>query len=282
MRFWLTLTLVVLAPPLWAADEPAKNDKKAETYRVPYKLTVPKHIMVRAKLNGKGPFNFILDTGAPALFLSVETAEKAGVKAEKGWGNLDRFEIEGGVVVPKSKARVEDLFQLKGMNGLGLGGIELHGVIGYNILAQYQMEIDLTQTKMVWTKLDWEPKAPEGLGGKGGQGGGLEMIGTIMQMLGGLKGGKTFPDTRTRGFLGIEVEEDKLGFTIKAVLDKSPAAEAGLKSGDRLEKINDKGVHGTDDLVEAVNKTLPGKKIKFKVLRGKESVEITVTAGEGF
>ena len=30
-------------------------------------MTTFQHVLVRAKINGKGPFNFILDTGAPAL-----------------------------------------------------------------------------------------------------------------------------------------------------------------------------------------------------------------------
>ena len=46
---------------------------------VPYRLTIPKHLMVRARINGKGPFNFILDTGAPALFFTEAVAKKAGV-----------------------------------------------------------------------------------------------------------------------------------------------------------------------------------------------------------
>ena len=50
---------------------------------------MPKHILVRAKINGKGPFNFILDTGAPALFVSTKVCDKIGVKSDKkGWGKL--------------------------------------------------------------------------------------------------------------------------------------------------------------------------------------------------
>ena len=61
--------------------------------------------MVRAKINGKGPFNFILDTGAPALFVATEVAKKAGVEPDKkGWGTFDSFEIEGGVVGPRPRA----------------------------------------------------------------------------------------------------------------------------------------------------------------------------------
>ena len=38
------------------------------------------------------------------------------------------------MVLTKAEGRVEKPFQLDGMNGLGLAGVELHGMIGYNIL----------------------------------------------------------------------------------------------------------------------------------------------------
>ena len=87
----------------------AEPKTEGPSYEIPYRLTVPKHILVRAKINGKGPFNFILDTGAPALFVSTKVCAKLGVKPDaKGWGSFDRFEIEGGLVVPKAKGRIED------------------------------------------------------------------------------------------------------------------------------------------------------------------------------
>jgi len=64
------------------------------------------------------------------------------------------------VVLKAARGRIEDPFQLEGMNGLGLAGAELHGVIGYNILARFRMEIDFTRDKMVWTPLKFEPAAP--------------------------------------------------------------------------------------------------------------------------
>src|SRR5687768_8747048 len=105
------LLLVAAAAP--AADPAPAKGKRVE---VPYRLTDTKHVLVRVKLNGKGPFNLILDTGAPAVFITKAVAKKAGVpvdeKAEKGLVEFDRFEIEGGLVVAKAKGRVEDLFQL--------------------------------------------------------------------------------------------------------------------------------------------------------------------------
>ena len=50
---------------------------------------------------------------------------KLGIEPDKyGWGTFNRFEIEGGAVITKAKGRVEDPFQLEGMNGLGLAGAD--------------------------------------------------------------------------------------------------------------------------------------------------------------
>src|SRR5262249_17057353 len=139
MRLFAFCLLTLLAvPSLLPADE-------MKVVLVPYRLTVPKHVLIRAKINGKGPFNFILDTVAPAVFITEKVAERAGVKAQKNaLSTFERFEIEGGLVVPNTKGRVEDLFQLEGMNGLGLAGVEVHGVIGYNVLARYRIAFDFT------------------------------------------------------------------------------------------------------------------------------------------
>src|SRR5262245_58676593 len=109
-RSCAALAALCLAPPAWAGEAP---QTKPRSYEVPYRLTVPKHVLVRAKINGKGPFNFIIDTGAPALFVSTASCKKLGVRPDsRGWGTFDRFELEGGLVLNKAKGRVEDPFQL--------------------------------------------------------------------------------------------------------------------------------------------------------------------------
>src|SRR5262245_57624021 len=97
------LAVLCLVPTAWG-DPPKKVETK--TYRVPYRLTDTHHIMVRVKINGKGPYNFIIDPGAPALYVTKDLCQKLGVKADKkGWGVCDRFESEGGVVEAESKGR---------------------------------------------------------------------------------------------------------------------------------------------------------------------------------
>jgi hypothetical protein len=280
--FWTAAlaALCCLVPPVAAEEKPAPA--AAKSYEVPYRLTIPKHILIRAKLNGKGPFNFILDTGAPALFVTPAVARKAGVTPDKGsWGTFDRLEIEGGATVAKIKGRIETPFQLEGMNGMGLAGAELHGIIGYNMLARFRMEIDFTRDKMTWTPLDFDPKAPAGLGGRTGGAGGLEIVGSIMKTLGSFLGRKANPDVVPRGFIGIELTDSREGAVVKSVLADGPAAKAGVEKGDRIEGVQGRTVVSAEDVENYAN-VPAGTIIKLVVTRGKDKKEITFKSVEGF
>ena len=271
-RFALALVCGLLpAPPLLAGD-------KAE---VPYKLTSTNHVMVRVKLNGKGPFNLILDTGAPAVFITKAVAKKAKLDIdEKGWGNPDAFELEGGLKVPKARVRVEDLFQLDGMNGMGLAGVELHGVVGYNVLAKYRVQYDFTSDKIVFESLpDFDPPAIVSIGGKTA-GGGLEALGPLMKMMAGLLGIKPNFATAPRGFVGIEFD-DADGVVVKKVLPGSPAEKAGFKVGDKLESVKNVSIEAGKDLSRALSKAGVGAKLKVEVKRGDKTEELTLVLGGG-
>jgi hypothetical protein len=279
---WLCAGLVLLGLGVPAAC--AKNNGP-KTYQVPYRLSGTNHVLVRAKINGKGPYNFILDTGAPALFVAESVAKKLGVKADKdGWGIFDRFEIEGGLVETKAKGRVDTPFQLKGMNALNLAGARLHGIIGYNVLARYRMTFDFTKDKMVWTRLDFDPGLPRGLGDKVKAPGGLEALGSILEMLGMFVGKAPPAKIVRRGFLGVELADPNgkdTGILIKAVLPKGPAADAGLRAGDRITRFQGTDVEGVDKLQKLAAKVRPGQEARFTLVRGGKTHEITVTAGEG-
>jgi hypothetical protein len=273
-----TLAALCLAPA-GRADEPGKPPPRS--YQVPYRLTKPKHILVRAKINGKGPFNFIVDTGAPALFVATAVADKLGVKSDaKGWATFDRFEIEGGVVLNKLKGRVETPYQVDAMNGLGLAGVELHGMIGYNVLARFRMEIDFTRDKMTWTPLDFEPKAPVQLAGRG-QGGGIDLFGDILKSLGALLGTKAAPPVRLRGFLGVELADGPDNPVVRSVLPQGPAGKAGLQAGDHITHVQGRTVIDTEDVERFVRRLAPGDRIKLTVMRGERARDIIFYIGEG-
>jgi hypothetical protein len=278
------MLVLLFGLPLLGAAEPAAPPAPAEKpILVPYRLTDTKHVLVRVKLNGQGPFNFILDTGAPAVFIPKKVARKIGLELDdKGWGHFDSFELEGGLKVPKASTRVEDLFQLEGMNGMGLAGVELHGVIGYNLLSRFRITYDFTQDKLTWVPLDFKPPAIKGVG-KGGEGqGSLDMMGTVAKMLAGFMGIKPNYELHAAGFLGVEFEEKKSGLFIAAVFKDSPAEKAGFKVGDRLESFRGTSIDDLGDFRRAIVKTRPGDAVKATLLRGDAKTDVSITMGTGF
>lgn len=284
MRLWIGGLVIALVTLPLAADSRPPSDQKRDkaAIAVPYRLTQTQHVLVRVKLNGKGPFNFIVDTGAPALFVTVKVAEQAGVKAEqRGWTKFDRFEIEGGVVLDNASGRVENLFQLEGMNGLGMAGVEIHGVIGFNILARFRIEYDFTKTKLAWTPLDFEPPAVVGIGGRSASGG-LDALGGMMKFLGAMLGMKVNLETQPRGFLGIVLADEAGKVIVRDVLADGPAARAGIKPGDVLAAVAGEATKTTDAVVKKLASTPVGKTLTVKVDRGGTSEAITLETGKGF
>lgn len=288
LRYALVLAACLGLVPLAASradDKPkaaadTKVTAKAEKFEVPYRLTDTKHVMVRTKINGKGPFNLIVDTGAPAVFITKGVAKKAKAEeGEKGWVDFDSFELEGGLKVEKARGRVEDLIQLDGMNGMGLAGVELHGVIGYNVLARFRIQYDLTSDKLVFEPLAFDPPPLVPLGGKGGEG--IQSMGPMVKMLTSLLGIKPNFDIAPRGFTGIEFDEKDGKVVVKSVLIGSPAEKAGLKVGDRITSIKTDAVESGKDLAKALAKAGVGTKWRFHVTRDGKEEEIVVELGKG-
>lgn len=289
MRWRLALLLAVgigVLPFISLRAEDKPNDKKEEKkdekqkYEVPYRLTDTKHLMVRAKINGKGPFHLIVDTGAPAVFITKKVAKKAKAETdEKEWANFDSFELEGGLKIDKVRGRVEDLMQIDGMNSMGLAGVELHGVIGYQLLARYRIEYDLTSDKLVFEPLKFDPPALMPLGGKGGQD--IQSMGPLVKMMAAFLGIKPNFDTAPRGFTGIEYDENDGKVSIKSVLPDSPAAKAGLKAGDIITSVKTNSIDSGKDLDRALAKAKVGTKWRFYITRGGKEEEIVVELGEG-
>jgi hypothetical protein len=279
MHAILAAMALVLPPSFSGADVPEKP--AAKVYQVPYRLTNTNHVLVRAKINGKGPYNFILDTGAPALFISPAVCEKLGITANRqGWGKIPSFEIEGRVPVKDARARVETPFQLEGMNGLGLAGAELHGIIGYTVLAQFRLEFDFTRNKMGWTPLDFKPPQPEGLG-KDGTPAGMNALGSVMKLMGAMLGKHPEPVVILRGFWGVGLEDGAKGVTVTMLLNQGPAAEAGLEVGDRITKVGGVSVSNLEALRKQAATKTSSDVIPLTIVRDGANKTLSLRTGKG-
>lgn len=279
MKIRVPLIALLFAVPLPIYAQEAKK-ADAKPVLVPYRLTDTNHTLVRIKINGKGPFNFIVDTGCPVLLIAEPVGKAAGLKTEKGWAVLDKLELEGGLELTKVKARVETPFQITGMNRMGLAGIELHGLMGYTVLAKYKIDYDYTKKQMAWAPLAFDPPPPAPLGGKANTAG-MDTMVALVELLSAFAGGGMPPPPQPRGFFGFELEQKDKAVYVAKVLDKSPAAEGGLKSGDRVFAVQGKEVDSIAGVMKQASKLTVGQALEVTIERGKKKQELKITAGSG-
>ena len=87
MKYYLsiaTFVLAFLAGPQSAraqadAQHAAAGDEKTMALHVPFDTIPSQHMVVMVKINGKGPYRMIFDTGAPFTLVNNKTAKEAGV-----------------------------------------------------------------------------------------------------------------------------------------------------------------------------------------------------------
>ena len=258
------------------------------SYQVPYRLTNTNHFLVRVRINGKGPFNFLVDTGAPAFYVATETARKIGLQPARDdfWTAVERLDFEGGASLRGVKARVEDPFQLVGMNALGLPGASIDGILGFTILARFRMEIDPTKDRMTWTRLDYEPADPPVPRQRAGarpppEMQAMNLLGPIAKFAAALIGKQPEDELVPRGFFGVELIDAEGAVKVVRVLPGSPAAKADVRAGDLLVRVGTMDVASLKKAYITAAETRPGDRVLLTVRRNGELSTLTITAGEG-
>jgi len=96
----------------------------------------------------------------------------------------------------------------------------------------------------------------------------------------------------TRGWVGIEPMEltpelaetfglkSTEGVIVTAVLQNGPAANAGLRPGDLLQKVAGQPVRNVGELLTQIAALAPGKSIKLDVMRRQQSLTLEVTPAQ--
>ena len=132
-------------PPLADRSSPSANS-------IPFKLAAPHKplVLVQVTVNGQGPFQFALDTGASRTMLASDLAGELGIEAIEDTpvtGGGGRIKILAGKVnsLTIGNAVVND-------HAVGVGaflamlssavGVKLNGIIGYNFLNRFRVTID--------------------------------------------------------------------------------------------------------------------------------------------
>lgn len=146
------LGLAVLGLVTTAAGAPASVGQRSEV--TPFE---PAHtdVVLPVRLNGRGPFRLLLDTGSTHSVVSPATAEAiaAPVVAKTELGSAAGSRMVPVVRVASldvGPVNVRDL--LASMIDLDemLGGEELDGVIGHDVLGALRYTIDFRQRRVTW------------------------------------------------------------------------------------------------------------------------------------
>jgi predicted aspartyl protease len=135
-------------------DDPKRveNFGRSAKTEVPIRLASPAKplLLVDVHANGRGPFQFAIDTGTSTTAIAPELAKQLGVESSPvgagttggapvdfSAGSLQSFQL-GGAKIDNMAVVVADFFTM--LNAAI--GAKLDGIVGYNFLRSYKVVID--------------------------------------------------------------------------------------------------------------------------------------------
>jgi hypothetical protein len=280
----LALVIACLIPggTLWAQPQPAaQGEARKETARpitAPFELLKSRHMAVMVKINGKGPYRLIFDTGAPTNIITNKLAKETGVlgKSDKTSGGLfgmptaksiDTLEL-GDVKLEKVQVMVMDHPTVAAISN-ALGPID--GLIGFPFFARFKTTIDYQKRTLTLEPNGYEPG---------------DALKPLMDKMLNASRGKPEPAVVGSAALwGFSVEkkadDDEPGVTIHEVLEGGPAAASGLKAGDRLLTLDGRWTDSVADAFTAASLIRPGRAVEVKIQRGGKEMTLPVTPAKG-
>ena len=275
---------LLLAPALLLACLTAAvhaESPKTKATVVPFELLPSGHMAVMVKVNGEGPYRLIFDTGAPITLLDNKVAKAAGLLKDtpeplftffgsKGEVKVKELQV-GDQKVPDMTAIVMDHPTVEAISKAfekKLGG-PINGIVGFPFFARFQMTLDYQAKTITLSPNGFKP--PDVM---------KAMMAALMEAGSGEP--KMLAPAAQWGMIAAKETSDKEdGVTIKSVLPDSPAAEAGLKAGDRLLTLDGRWTDSLVDLYTAAGYAKPGETAPVVIKRGGKELRLQVkpTAG---
>jgi hypothetical protein len=266
------LLLSLFAPPLRA------DSRELKALVAPFDLLPTKHMVVMVKINGKGPYRMIFDTGAPVSLLNSKIAKTTGVQSKNNalsgfslFGQMDQAKIKkleiGDLKAEFVPVIVMDHPTVEVVSKI-LGPIE--GILGFPFFARYKMTLDYQAKKMTFVSNGFEP---------------TDILQALMvSLMAHDKPSATV--LAPAGLWGLvlhkENKDEEPGLTIREVFAESSAARAGLQAGDRLLVLDDYWTDSLADCYLAASHVKPGTEAKVLIERKGRKIEFIVKPQAGF
>jgi hypothetical protein len=272
---------IFFAPALLlAAALTARADDPPKATVVPFEVLPSGHITVMAKVNGKGPYKLIFDTGAPMALLNNKIAKEADLLKDVPrplfslFGSMGEVKVKELLVGEQSVAdlsamvmdhptvqAISDAFKDKA------GPID--GIVGFPFFARFDMTLDYQAKTMTLKPSGYKP--PNVMEG---------MQKALEASLSGEP--KVLAPAAQWGIVAAKKKGDEdAGVDVTAVRDGSPAAAAGVKAGDRMLTLDGRWTDTLVDLYTAAGYVKAGATAAVVVKRDGKEVTLKVKPAAG-
>jgi hypothetical protein len=269
----------LLALGLWACCGTGRAEEPKRPVAVGFDLLPTKHMVVEVKVNDKGPYRVIFDTGAPVMLLNNKVAKESGLTTEAikpsllnpfgsvGQVSIKSFEL-GGLKAENVATIVMDHPTLELISKY-LGRVE--GIVGFPFFARYAMTIDYQAKQLTFVPNGYEP--PDAL---------KAIMASMTTLLEAKPKPKVLSAAGQWGLVLDRGDANEAGVTIREVLSGGAAEQAGLKPGDRLLTLDGRWTDSVADAYAAAGYVRPGSEARVRVKRNERELELTVTPRAGF
>jgi hypothetical protein len=263
--------------PAEQARAEAQAQAKSKKVVVPFEMLPTNHMMVRARINGEGPYRLIFDLGAPITLLSNRASEAAGVVKPdaprwfllgmRGEAEIDRLQA-GDLTVTKLPVIVFDHPVLQALGELV--GRRIDGIVGFTLFARYRTTIDYQAHQMTFEPVDYQIR---------------DLLKELPDRMLGPKVAR-HRVLAAAGLWGIQLGEptgglDAPGVPVTAVEEGSPAAQGGLRPGDVITTLDGRWTASIADVFAAAADVEPGRAAAVVILRDGQEMTRTVTPADG-
>jgi hypothetical protein len=128
---------------------------EAKPVAVPFDLLKTRHMTVQVKLNGKGPYRFLFDTGAPLNIIGQQAARDSGLTAALGTSRAQVRSLELGELKAADVPVV--VVDHPAVAALSRAAGPIHGIIGFPFFARYRMTLDYQAQRLTFVPSGYEP-----------------------------------------------------------------------------------------------------------------------------
>jgi membrane-associated protease RseP (regulator of RpoE activity) len=255
------------------------EDAAAKPVTVPFELLPTKHMAVQLRINGKGPYRVIFDTGAPITLLGSRAAKESGVVpagtpaplfgmlGATGQVPIKKLQL-GALVAEDIPTMVMDHPAIEIMSK-AFG--RLDGILGFPFFARYKMTLDYQHRELTFAPSTYRP--PDAL---------KAMMTTMMTFADDRAAKNVLAPAALWGFMVQKKGSDEgTGVEVVSVSPGGPAAVAGLRAGDRVLSLDGRWTDSAADLYRATSYVKPESTAHIVISRQGKELRLTVRPRSG-